>query len=117
MAKATITILLALLLVGCGSAPVKLRTETVEVFKPILYCPAPKWNELDRPELAIHQLTTDQAQSPGEVAKHYKATVRQLEDYANRLERALQQYDSTNAAYEELRQQFLKERSMDGFTQ
>lgn len=108
-------IIAVLFLSGCSSAPVKLRTETVEVFRPILYCPAPNWDELGRPRLLVEKITPNMP--AGEVAKHYKATVKQLEDYANRLERALQQYDSTNAAYEELRQQFLKERSMDGFTQ
>lgn len=115
MAKRITALLIVLLLAGCGSSPVKLRTETVEVFKPILYCPAPNWNELDRPEpLAIDMITPDM--EPGEVAKRYKATIIQLQDYADRLQRALEKYDSTNEAYKELRKQFIEDRGKDGFT-
>jgi len=113
MAKAIIIALLTVGLIGCGTAPVKLRTEVQEVFKPILYCPAPNWEGLARPELAIDGIAP--SASPGEVAKRYKATVRQLEDYADRLEKALDKYDTTNEAYDELRKQFMEQRAKDGF--
>lgn len=104
------------LLAGCQSAPVKLRTETVEVFKPILYCPAPNWEGIDRPiPLAIDGITPDM--SAGEVAKRYKASIIQLQDYADRLEKSLEKYDSTSEAYEELKEQFLQQRQIDGFTE
>ena len=112
MARFAIILLLALSLVACGVAPVKLRTEVQEVYKPILHCPAPDWNELVRPELALEGLTSDMP--AGEVVKRYKATVRQLQDYANRLEEALERYDATNDAYEELREQFTRQRELDG---
>jgi len=101
--------------VGCGTTAVKLRTETVEVFKPILYCPAPKWEDINRPDiLPIDGISDDS--SPGEVAKRYKATVKELQGYVRRLELSLEKYDATNSAYEQLRQQFLKEKTLDGFT-
>lgn len=114
MAKTITALLLVLLLAGCASGPVKLRTETVEVFKPILYCPAPNWDGLDRPNpLAIEEINP--SMSAGEVVKRYKASIKQLQDYADRLEKSLQKYDSTNQAYEELRKQFLEQRARDGF--
>ena len=97
----------ALILVGCGSQPVKLKTEVQYVNRPILYCPAPNWQELDRPDLAIEGITSDM--SPGDVAKRYKATVKQLMDHARRLETTLRRYDKTSEAYDELREQFLSE--------
>lgn len=114
MAKTVTALLLAFFLVGCQTAPVKLRTETVEVFKPVLYCPAPNYEGLDRPDpLAIESITPNM--EPGEVAKRYKAAIRQLQDYADRLERSLQKYDSTSEAYDELREQFMNQRARDGF--
>lgn len=110
-----IVVVFAAFLTGCfGSVPVKTRTEVVEVHKPILYCPAPNWIEIQRPNsLAIDSITPNM--SDGEVVKRYKATVKQLQDYAERLELSLERYDSTNAAYEELRKEFLKEKELDGF--
>lgn len=87
--------------------------EYVEVPKPILYCPRPNWKEIDPPEvLAIEGITVDS--SPGEVAKRYKATIIQLRDYNKRLNKSLQKYDETHKAYEQLRQEFLRERLRDG---
>lgn len=114
MEKIIPALFLSIFLIGCGSNPVKLRTEVVEVHKPILYCPAPNWEEIKRPEvLPIDSITP--GTPDGEVVKRYKATVKQLQDYSTRLERSLQQYDSTNAAYNELRKEFLKEKELDGF--
>jgi len=107
MARNTLTVLFVLFLFGCSATPVKLRTEVQEVYRPVLYCPAPNWDELARPELTIYQISDDA--SPGEVAKRYKATVKQLQDYATRLEQTLKQYDTTNEAYDELRDQLINQ--------
>ena len=116
MGKIVTAIILLALLAGCSGTPVKLRTETVEVFKPILYCPAPNWEGLDSPEpLTIEGINENTP--PGEVVKRFKATVKQLQDYAERLERALEKYDTTNEAYDELKQQFLLQQKLDGFTE
>lgn len=112
MVRLTIIIFSALLLVACGTAPVKLRTEVQEVYKPILYCPAPNWEELDRPTLLIDEVTQDM--SAGEIVKRYKGTVLQLRDYAEVLRRTLEQYDSTSDAYKELQQEFEKKQKLDG---
>lgn len=77
-------------LVGCESTPVKTETETVEVLKPVLYCPAPDSSILEKPHLPIHNITPQM--SPGEVAKHYKATIRVLIDYSKRQGMTLEQY-------------------------
>lgn len=110
-----IPLALILFLIGCSQQPVKLRTETVEVYKPILYCPAPDWTGLDRPSpLAIDSITKNT--SGGEVVKRYKATIKQLQDYTDRLEERLKQYDRTSKSYEELKKQFIREKELDGFT-
>lgn len=114
MDKIILVVLFAAILSGCGSTPVKLRTETVEVFKPILYCPAPDLQAISRPETLAYETITNDT-SPGEVVKRYKASIIQLRDYISRLETSLMKYDSTNAAYEELRKQFIEQLEKDGF--
>lgn len=93
-----------------GKQPV--RTETQNVNKPILYCPAPVTP--DQPNLAIY--TISESDSDGMVVKKYKATVQQLRDYADQLEKQLQKYDQTSDAYKQLREQFKQQREQDGFT-
>jgi len=96
-----IAIILAILLSGCSTPPVKLRTETVEVVKPILYCPAPDVEVLGRPStLAIDQITASTSQ--GEIAVLYKASMKQLIDYIDRMEQTIAQYAEFNKSYEEL---------------
>lgn len=87
---------------GCTSTPsVKLRTETVTVDRPILYCPSVDVDALDRPVgLPIDAITATTSQ--GEVAVLYKATVRMLLDYTIRLELMLNQYNTYNKSYDEL---------------
>lgn len=104
MAKTLIVAALAaVLLAGCGGTT-KLRTETVEVVRPVLFCPAPDYEALDRPQsLAIDDITADMP--VGEVAIRYKATVLQLQGYIQRLERSLDQYEDTSGALEDLRNQ------------
>jgi len=104
MVKIISVSILVTLLAGCGANPVKLRTETVEVVRPVLYCPAPNYNELARPDsLPIDSITPDM--KDGEVAIRYKATVKMLQQYIQRLELGLEQYDDTSSALEELRLQ------------
>ena len=92
---------LVALLIGCAQQPVKIRTETVEVVRPILYCPAPNLEQLNRPDvLPIDKITP--TTSPGEVAVLYKATVKLLIDYTDRLEIVLDQYKGINETYDEL---------------
>lgn len=95
---------LALALTACGPGTVKLRTEVQQVYVPLLYCPAPP--AIERPALAIHNLTDDDADDPGKVVMHYKATVKQLEGYVTELEAIVKQYDKVNDEYEELRNRF-----------
>lgn len=100
MVRVIAVALLASVLVGCGGVQ-KLRTETVEVVRPVLYCPAPNYEELARPEvLPIQSITPNMP--AGEVALRYKATVRALQDYIQRLELSLEQYDDTSTALEAL---------------
>ena len=89
---------------GCAGKQIRIRSEVQEVHVPLLYCPAPP--ELSQPALPIHSMTPEQLLDEGEVAKHYKATVRILLGYVGELETALESYDATNEAYDELRQRF-----------
>lgn len=111
MVRLTVILLSAILLVACGTTPVKLRTEVQEVYKPVLYCPAPNWQELDRPTLLIDEVTQDMP--AGEVVKRYKGTIIQLQGYSDRLRRTLEQYDSTSDAYEELKREFEEKQKQD----
>ena len=104
-----IIIALTLGLFGCAQQPVKIRTETVEVVKPILFCPAVDFTEIGRPEtLPIDGITSETSQ--GEIAVRYKATLKQLLDYINRLELTLGEYATFNKSYEELIQELELER-------
>jgi hypothetical protein len=104
MVRLIVSALAISFLSGCSFFPVKLRTETVEVVRPVLYCPAPNYEELARPQTLPIDAITDET-SDGEVAVRYKATVKTLQQYINRLELSLEQYDDTSGALEELRKQ------------
>ena len=93
-----IVLLLALTMSGCSKFFVK---DTQVQYVPVLYCPAPP--EVSRPELPIHQMTPAQAKNPGEVVKHYKATVRALMGYSESLEYIIKFYSDSDKEYEELR--------------
>lgn len=84
---------------------IKLRTEVQEVYRPILYCPAPDWSQLGAPELAIS--TINNTTEAGEVAKRYRASIKQLEDHLELMRKSLEKYDSTNEAYKELEKEFV----------
>jgi hypothetical protein len=106
MGKMIALIAVALMFAGCGST--KLRTETIEVKVPVLSCPAPNYEELNRPAaLPIQSLTP--TSTAGEVAVSYKATVKILQNYIKRLELTLDQYGNTSAAFDELRNELENE--------
>jgi hypothetical protein len=100
-------LIIPLFLVGCSNTPLKIKTEIQQVYIPLLYCPAPP--VIERPTLPIHMMTERQLHNPGEVAKHYKATVRELIGYSHQLELTLDMYDKTSKGYEEMKQQFEQE--------
>lgn len=97
---------IAILLTGCGFLPV--QEKIIQVDRPILYCPAPKWELAKSPyPLAVDGITKDM--SAGEVAKRYNASIIQLRDYSQRLELMLEQYQVTHDAYEVLRNEFVND--------
>lgn len=104
MKKLIVAAMLVVLVSGCAGKQIRIRSEVQEVQVPLLYCPAPP--ELNQPVLPIQEMTEEQKADPGEVAKYYKATVRALLGYVGELEKALDSYDATNEAYDELRNKF-----------
>lgn len=90
-------------LVGCGADPIKFTTDVKETLVPVLYSPKPP--VIKQPELPIHQMTEAQEKEDGEVAKYYKATVKVLMGYSVELQKALDEYDKINKAYETKRKQ------------
>jgi hypothetical protein len=51
--------------------------------------------------LPIHQLTKEQAKQDGEIAKHYKATIKTLMGYSKEQEAALKEYEKINKKYKD----------------
>lgn len=90
---------------GCGgSAKQKVRYEYID--KPVLVCPTPQ--ELNngevvphRPNLAIFGLHAES--TPGEVAKAYQITIKELQGYSEVLYTLLQSYDRTSEEYKKLK--------------
>ncbi len=94
-----ITICGLLALGGCaGNETIDINTDVKVQKVEILYCPAPP--EVARPILPIHQMTTEQKQNAGEVAKHYKATVKTLMGYSKELEKVVDKQKEINTEYE-----------------
>lgn len=93
-------VVLMLLLNACTNDTIRIRSEVQESFVPVFYCPAPTIPT--RPVLFIQQLSQTQLSHPGEVAKHYSATIQQLLGYSRQLELELQKYDVSNQAYKDL---------------
>lgn len=82
---------LVLTLSGCGLFKQEVRVETIIVKVPVIVpVPAPK--EIDRPELMIEQLTDADKKEPGKVEQFYRATVKQLQGYAEELEAIVEGY-------------------------
>jgi len=99
-----LTIFAVVFLVGCASPQIRLKTEVQESYVPILYCPAPP--QITHPTLAIEGMSSEDLQDSGEVVKHYKATIIQLQGVIDELETTLDQYDKNNEAYKELEKEF-----------
>nr|DAF17640.1 MAG TPA: TRAF PROTEIN, TRAO PROTEIN, TRAN ADHESION, BACTERIAL SECRETION.5A [Caudoviricetes sp.] len=100
--KPLIAILATLAMTGCVSKAVheaevkqltveleKVKTQTVIVNKPVIYCPAPKIPA--KPKLAIQSISP---QSPNsDVLRAYGQSVEQLINYSNTLRRNLKSYE------------------------
>lgn len=98
--KSIFLLLATVALFGCADT-VRIKSDTQEVFVPIIYCPEPP--EIKRPALPIHNMTPEQEKQPGEVAKNYKATVKALQGYSVELEKVMRQYRESNTSYDELK--------------
>jgi len=89
----------SLTLFGCAcNETITIKSEVQIQKVDVLYCPAPP--EIMRPALPIHQMTPVQKQNPGEVAKHYKATVKTLMGYSKELEKVVDKQKEINTEYE-----------------
>lgn len=89
----------------------KVVTETIEVKVPLLYCPAPP--KIVKPELPILQMTDEQAAIDGEIAKHYKATIRVLIQYAKDQKMALDEYENISSSYDKLKKEIVEDNSTE----
>lgn len=105
MAKISILIII-LLLIGCSSNPI-VESKIQYVNKPILYCPEPP--TVEKPILLIDNLSENDKNNPGLVAKTYKATIKQLTNYIEQLELILGQYIKTSKDYQELKEKLDEE--------
>jgi len=104
MARIILLLITAVLIAGCGQK--RLKTEYEFVDKPVLVCPSPQ--ELNggnpvpyRPFLEIHNLTDDS--TPGEVARAYEVTIKQLQGYSEVLHKLLSSYDRQSVEYKKLK--------------
>jgi len=113
MVKKLTLILASLILAGCHHNPEKVvEVQTVEVYRPVLYCPAPNREGLDRPLSLAYQEINDSTTS-GEVVKRYKASIVQLQEYIRRLEKTVDRYDMTSMAYDQLREDYIEQARED----
>lgn len=64
------------------------KVETVEVVKPVFQCPSELQtvHQPERPTLMLNLLSEQDEKDPGKVAQYYKASVKQLLNYAQELE-------------------------------
>lgn len=95
----TIACMSSLVLVGCSCKEQTIKTEVQKQYVDVLYCPAPP--SVTRPTLPIHLMTPEQRTKDGEVVKHYKATVKTLQGYAEELETIVDKQREINKAYED----------------
>lgn len=75
---------------GCSLFSPKIKTDVQKVLIPVVSIPMPP--EMERPELPIDNMSQEQIDSDGEVVKHYKATVKVLQNYINELELVIENY-------------------------
>ena len=100
MVRLSLTVaLLSVLLVGCGDRLTKVDCQTKEVYKEVMYCPAPP--DTTRPILPIHAMTPEKEAVDGEVVKNWKATVKVLQGYIIELETIIEAQREINRVYEE----------------
>lgn len=90
-----LVLILTVMISACASTGIK-QPDVVKV--PVLFCPAP--SEYHRPDMPIEQMTDNQKQSPGEVAKRYKATIKALQGYISELETQLDNYKKIHDSYD-----------------
>jgi len=86
-----ITVALVALVAGCAHPNPKpvIEVQTVEI--PIEYTPPPP--KVDRPELAIDTISSEDSKSIGLISEAYAITVEQLQDYSKKLEAIIANYD------------------------
>lgn len=77
-------------LAGCTSPTVVTKTEFQTVKVPIIEVPAPP--QVDKPDLAINKMSPADQTDPGLLSKAYVVTIKQLEDYADRLNLVIATY-------------------------
>jgi hypothetical protein len=88
--KLLVVSLMCLSLVACGSNPTKVHTEYKKTYVPVYTVPKPP--VVERPKLAIQDLTPEQKKDAGEVTKALTISIEQLKDYITILERILNKY-------------------------
>jgi hypothetical protein len=94
--KNIIILVMSLFIVGCGTT--KTITEYRDVRTPVYIIPKPP--KESRPELAIEQVTPQQKDDLGELAKAYKLSVKQLQQYVERLEKIIDTYDKNSGEHD-----------------
>jgi hypothetical protein len=97
MVKKLVTLVAVLVLAGCASNPNKINitTDVKPIAVPIIYSPSPP--TVTRPDLPHSTITA--ADSDGEVAKKYAASVEALIGYAEQLEDVMKQYQNIHDSY------------------
>lgn len=103
MVKLWLVLLVGFLCIGCASLKNR-DVQTVNV--PVMYCPAPE--PYDRPNLYLYNMDNIQINSPGEVAKRYKASIQQLQGYTRQLELQLDNYKIIHNDFEEKKHHLFK---------
>lgn len=96
--KLTLCVLLVFLS-GCAMNKI---ISPKEIKVPIMYCPAPQ--EYTRPSLPLLNMSQSQQETPGELAKYYKATVLELQGYVSELEAQLDNYKKIHNSYQQTEQ-------------
>jgi len=93
----------ALMLVGCGTTITEVRT--VEVPKPIPFCPAPPAVSSVPPNgFLVDKLTDDDIKDPGKIAQSYKYDMLFLREMISVYQQIIDQYQSTSQDFEKTNQ-------------
>lgn len=99
-------ICIPLFLNGCSLFQERVEFEFVEVWYPMLVCPAPP--VVERPDLYISKLTEMDRTDYGKIAQYYEVTLEQLITYIDSLELVIDSYDKTSKEYEKIKEDFEK---------